>query len=67
MGGIIMIIAVLITCLSTTRVNRDMIFALISIFGFGFIGFVDDYIKVVLKRSLGLRAYQKLIGQFGLA
>ncbi len=67
MGGIIMMIAILITCLTTTRLNTDMIFALISILGFGFIGFVDDYIKVVLKRSLGLRAYQKLIGQFGLA
>src|SRR5690606_27398500 len=32
--------------------------------GFGFIGFLDDYIKVVLKRNLGLRAYQKIIGQF---
>lgn len=67
MGGIIMMIAILITCLTTTRLNRDMIFALISIFGFGLIGFIDDYIKVVLKRSLGLRAYQKLIGQFALA
>ena len=32
--------------------------------GFGLIGFVDDYIKVVLKRSMGLRAWQKMIGQF---
>ncbi|WFD09154.1 phospho-N-acetylmuramoyl-pentapeptide-transferase [Tepidibacter hydrothermalis] len=67
MGGIIMIIAILITCITTARVNKDMIFALISIIGFGLIGFIDDYIKVVLKRSLGLRAYQKLIGQFTLA
>ena len=27
------------------------------------VGFADDYIKVVLKRNLGLRAYQKIIGQ----
>ena len=32
--------------------------------GFGLIGFIDDYIKVVLKRSMGLKAYQKLILQF---
>ncbi|CAH2212746.1 phospho-N-acetylmuramoyl-pentapeptide-transferase [Tepidibacter aestuarii] len=67
MGGIIMILAIFLTCITTARINNDMIFALISIIGFGFIGFVDDYIKVVLKRSLGLRAYQKLIGQFALA
>ena len=28
--------------------------------GFGIVGFIDDYIKVVLKRSLGLRAWQKM-------
>ena len=31
--------------------------------GFGFIGFIDDYIKVVMKRNLGLRAWQKMFGQ----
>lgn len=31
--------------------------------GFGIIGFIDDYIKVVLKRSMGLRAREKLLGQ----
>ena len=31
--------------------------------GFGVIGFIDDYIKVVLKRSMGLRAWQKLVLQ----
>ncbi len=31
--------------------------------GFAVIGFLDDYIKVVLKRSLGLRAREKLLGQ----
>jgi len=40
---------------------------LLSTVGFGLIGFLDDYIKVVAKRSLGLRAREKLVGQFGLA
>ena len=31
--------------------------------GFGLIGFLDDYIKVVLKRSMGLRAWQKMLAQ----
>jgi len=34
---------------------------------FGLIGFIDDYIKVVVKRPLGLRAREKLGGQFGVA
>lgn len=35
--------------------------------GFGFVGFVDDYIKVIKKQNLGLRARQKLIMQFLIA
>jgi phospho-N-acetylmuramoyl-pentapeptide-transferase len=31
--------------------------------GFGLVGFTDDYIKVVLKRSMGLRAWQKMLMQ----
>ena len=32
--------------------------------GFGVVGFLDDYIKIVMKRSEGLNPIQKLIGQF---
>ncbi len=67
MGGIIMVIGIIAASLLSGRVDGDMLAALASIIGFGLVGFVDDYIKVVLKRSLGLRAYQKLIGQFALA
>ncbi len=38
-------------------------FMLICAMGFGLIGFVDDYIKIVKKRSLGLTAKQKMLGQ----
>ena len=31
--------------------------------GFGLLGFLDDFIKVVLKRNLGLTSMQKLLGQ----
>ncbi len=52
---------------STTYVGAESIIGfltpLIIVIGFGVVGFLDDYIKVVLKRNLGLRAYQKLIGQ----
>ncbi len=47
--------------------NSDMYILLISTFGFGLIGFIDDYMKIINKRSLGLKAYQKLIGQIVLA
>ncbi|KNF09924.1 phospho-N-acetylmuramoyl-pentapeptide- transferase MraY [Gottschalkia purinilytica] len=67
MGGIIIVIALLITVLTTGLFNQDMKVLILSTIGFGLIGFIDDFIKVVLKRSLGLKAYQKLIGQIALA
>lgn len=67
MGGIIIFIALVITVLTSGMLNKDMYVLLISTFGFGLIGFIDDYIKVVKRRSLGLRAYQKLLGQIILA
>ncbi|MDK2918226.1 MAG: phospho-N-acetylmuramoyl-pentapeptide-transferase [Candidatus Petromonas sp.] len=66
-GGIIMIAAILITTLTSGRLNRDLYIILFSTLGFGLIGFIDDFIKVVLKRNLGLKAYQKLIGQIIIA
>ncbi len=63
MGGIMIIAALIITTLTSGIVNKDMYVLLFSTVAFGMIGFIDDFIKVVLKRSLGLKAYQKLIGQ----
>lgn len=67
MGGIIIFIALVITLITSGMMNKDMYVLLFATFGFGLIGFLDDYIKVVKKRNLGLRAYQKLIGQILLA
>ena len=67
MGGIIMFIALMITLVTSGMLNKDMYVLILATFGFGLIGFVDDYIKVVKRRNLGLRAYQKLIGQILLA
>jgi phospho-N-acetylmuramoyl-pentapeptide-transferase len=67
MGGIMIITALVITALTSGLVNEKMIVLLLATLGFGLIGFIDDFIKVVLRRSLGLRAYQKLIGQIVLA
>lgn len=67
MGGIIILVALLITTLTSGMVKKDTYILLLSTFGFGLIGFIDDFIKVVKNRSLGLKPYQKLIGQVILA
>lgn len=67
MGGVIMIIAILITGLTRAKLDKDLLVGLICITGFGFVGFLDDFIKIKMKRSLGLKAYQKIILQFAIA
>ena len=67
MGGVIMIIAILITGLTRAKIDKDLVVGLICITGFGLVGFLDDFIKIKMKRSLGLKAYQKIILQFALA
>lgn len=62
MGGFIFLLATAIVALAFSR-DKDMLLVLISTFLFGLIGFADDYIKKIKKRSLGLRAYQKIIAQ----
>ena len=60
MGGIVMLAAFTVTGLAY-MMNEPQLFPVILLTaGFGFIGFLDDYIKLVKKRSLGLRAWQKL-------
>lgn len=59
MGGILILVSVVITSLFFVRDYPKIIPVLFLTLGFGLIGFMDDYIKVVLKRSMGLRAWQK--------
>lgn len=60
MGGIVML-AVFTVMGAAYVVHEPELFPIILLtVGFGFIGFLDDYIKLALKRSLGLRAWQKL-------
>lgn len=63
MGGIIILLSIILTSIFYIGKYSDMIPVLFVTVGFGIIGFLDDYIKIVMKRSLGLRAWQKLIGQ----
>lgn len=68
MGGIIFLVPLCITTLLLAQNSLDFILvAVLVTIGFGLIGFLDDYIKVAMKRSLGLSAYQKIIGQIIIA
>lgn len=67
MGGIIILLSMLITSLFFAVGNKELHTVLFVTFGFGLIGFIDDYIKVVKKRSLGLKAAQKIVGQIVIA
>ncbi len=64
MGGLVILVSILLTSLIYIRKYTDIIPVLFMTLGFGIIGFLDDYIKVVMKRSLGLKPMQKMFGQF---
>lgn len=64
MGGLVIFLSILITSLLFYRKYPQIGAPLVCASAFGLIGFIDDFIKVVLKRSLGLRAREKLILQF---
>ena len=64
MGGILIILAIASSTLLWADVlNQYILVTLASFLWLGFLGFADDYIKVVKKRNLGLTAKNKLLGQ----
>ena len=63
MGGVIFLIATVITALFYVKDYPKIIPVLFLTLGFGIIGFLDDYLKVVLHRSDGLLAWQKFLLQ----
>jgi phospho-N-acetylmuramoyl-pentapeptide-transferase len=67
MGGVLILVALVIPSLVFAGRNPEVLLALFVTLGHGLIGFLDDFIKVVLKRSLGLKARQKLLGQIIMA
>ena len=67
MGGIFLIAAILIATVIKAPMSTEIILALFIMIGHWILGFLDDYIKVVKKRNLGLKARQKLIGQIIIA
>jgi phospho-N-acetylmuramoyl-pentapeptide-transferase len=68
MGGIAFILATIIAYVVTKVVTSDRptmsgLLVLFLFAGMGVVGFLDDYIKIVKQRSLGLRAKAKMAGQ----
>lgn len=65
-GGLIFIIAtaivtVLYSAFYVKNFNNDAIIVLLIFLAFGFVGFLDDYLKIKRKKNLGLKAYQKML------
>ena len=68
MGGIIFIITTVIGYFIFAKENKILAtIALLSFVFFGILGFLDDFIKIKYKQNEGLKPYQKMLGQFGIA
>src|ERR1700753_3086748 len=65
MGGVLILIAILLPTLLWSDLSNPFVWLVMgSTLAFGAIGFIDDYIKVVHRRNLGLTGRAKLGGQF---
>jgi phospho-N-acetylmuramoyl-pentapeptide-transferase len=68
MGGLLIIFSVLLSTVLWADISNFYVWlVLLSLVGFGMIGFVDDYIKILRSQSKGLTATQKIVGQLGVA
>lgn len=67
MGGVVFFISTLLVVLLLMNYSTPLAMSLGVGLGFAIIGFMDDFIKVRFKQNLGLRPYQKIIGQVGIA
>lgn len=71
MGGVVFMLAGVISTLWVLiwqkDLNKTAWILIIAFLGYGIIGFLDDGIKLYFKRNLGLRAWQKLLGQIIIA
>ena len=67
MGGIMFFLGLSVCFIFSEELSSRLLVLLLVTFGFGLIGFFDDFIKIVMKRSLGLTAREKILGQLLLA
>ena len=67
MGGLAILSSFLLSAVFFLKDNNEAILLIFTTIGFGLIGFIDDYTKVVKKRSLGLTPKQKLVMQLAVS
>lgn len=67
MGGIMIILGITLGTVAAAPLNTEILLSLFIMLGHFVLGFLDDYIKVVKKRNLGLKAKQKMLGQIIIA
>lgn len=67
MGGIMIILSIVLATVAAAPLTPAVLLALFITLGHFVLGFLDDYIKVVKKRNLGLKAKQKMLGQIFIA
>ncbi len=67
MGGVPMILSITVSTLLWARLDQPVVWmALAILLGYGTLGFIDDWKKVMLRSSDGLAGRWKLVGQFGI-
>ncbi|NBJ68493.1 phospho-N-acetylmuramoyl-pentapeptide-transferase [Clostridium sp. 1xD42-85] len=73
MGGIMIVFSIVITSLimswkiNPVGISYELWILLFVLVGYGLLGFLDDFIKIIKKRNLGLTSKQKLLGQLIIA
>lgn len=67
MGGVVFIISTLVLAFLFLDYDASWFMCLLVSIFFGVLGFMDDFIKIKYKQNLGLKPYQKIIGQVGIA
>ncbi len=63
MGGVIILLAIIFGLLVSGQLTATNLWLLFITIGTGLVGFIDDFIIIIKKRSMGLKARQKLLGQ----
>ncbi|HLR16113.1 MAG TPA: phospho-N-acetylmuramoyl-pentapeptide-transferase [Bacillota bacterium] len=73
MGGVMIVLSIIVTSLimsvkaSPVPLSQELWLLLFVLFGYGLLGFLDDFIIIAMKRNLGLTSKQKMAGQIVIA
>lgn len=67
MGGVIFVLTTLILAFVFLKFELTWVMVLLVSVFFGVLGWMDDHLKIKYKQNLGLRPYQKIVGQVGIS